>query len=152
MHVTRNNISSFLGFTSYYWKFIKFFSRKVVVLQAEKNLHEPKFCWSEQCDHELKQLIEEFANTLIWAFLDFSKVFYLETDVSRDRLGACLSQSYPCLTNVKHSYLHLVQFASHTMNNAEKNYSVTELRALAVCYALHKWHYLLCSHCVTLVH
>ncbi len=116
-------ISLFLGFTSYYRKFIDCFLCKVTALQKEKNSLESKFCWLDECDREFRELVEEFANTVILAFPDFSKDFYLETDACRDGLGACLSQSCQCPTNEKHSYLHPIQFASRTTNSAEKNYS-----------------------------
>ncbi len=82
----------------------------------------------------------EFAKSLYLAFLNFSKTFHLETDASKMGLGACLSQSYPVNDMLNRSYLHPVEFGLHTTNSAKKNYSTTELEAMAIIYALRRFY------------
>ncbi len=96
-----------------------------------------------ECEVALAQIKDEFANSVKLAFQDFSKEFYLETDASRKGLGACLSQKYECPDNPKRHYMHPIHIASRTMNDAEKNYSMTELEALGVCYILRKFEHVL---------
>ena len=56
--------------------------------------------------------------------------FVLETDASICELGAVLSQAG------EDGLSHLVAYASHSLTDAERNYSVTELKTLAVMWAM----------------
>ncbi len=55
----------------------------------------------------------------------------------------CLSQKHKCQNNENQHYQHLLHFGSRSTNNAERNYSATELEALAICYALWKFDHIL---------
>ncbi len=136
---THAHISSFLGFTGYYRCFVPDYLMKMVVLHKEKKSVE-KFNWTTECQTEFEMVRAEFAKNLYLVFPDFSKMFYLETDASKMGLGACLSQSYPVNEMSSRSYLHPIEFGSCTTNSAEKNYSVMELEAMAVIYALQKFY------------
>ena len=68
------------------------------------------------------------------ALLLFDVDFILETDASIHGLGAILSQLQ---TDGK---LHPVAYASQALNKAEKNYSITELKTLAVVWASSHFH------------
>ena len=69
---------------------------------------------------------------------DFSYRFIVETDASSVGVGAVLVQ---CIDGENHP----IQYASRTLNTAEKNYSACEREALAVIYALRKFRVYLLS-------
>jgi len=56
--------------------------------------------------------------------------FVLETDASLLGLRAILSQQQPDGTN------HPVAYASRSLNQAERNYEITELEILAIVWAV----------------
>ena len=60
----------------------------------------------------------------ILAYPDFTRDFILETDASKQGLGAILSQLQD------DSKLHPLTYASHSLSSSEKNYAITELEKL----------------------
>ena len=66
----------------------------------------------------------------ILVFPDFDKPFLLETDASKEGLGAVLSQ--------KHSdgHYHPVAFGSHSMTPSEKNYHSSKLEFLTLKWSI----------------
>ena len=71
------------------------------------------------------------------AYPDFSKDFTLETDASKLRLGAILSQ------HQEDQKLHPVAYASRSISNAEANYAIIDLETLAVVWAVTHFRYYL---------
>ncbi len=73
--------------------------------------------------------------TSILVFLDWKKEFHVHVDVSCIALGAVLTQ-------VGEGELdHPIAFASRKLFKAEKNYSMTEHKGLAMVYALQKFRH-----------
>jgi hypothetical protein len=69
---------------------------------------------------------------------DFSKVFYLQTDVSKYGVGAVLSQNEgPQLTTLRKH--HPVAYYLATFSPAEQNYSTHDLEFLGVIKAIDHW-------------
>ena len=62
----------------------------------------------------------------VMAFTDYTKLFLLETDASKDRLGAVLSQKQT------DGQYHLVAYGSRALMPHEKNYHSTKLEFLAL--------------------
>ena len=60
-------------------------------------------------------------NSLVLAFADYTKDFLLETDASKEGLGAVLSQKQ------EDSWFHLVAYGSWALTTHEKNYHSTKL-------------------------
>lgn len=77
------------------------------------------------------------------AYPDFDKDFVLKTDTSYVGLGAVLSQLQD------DGRLHPLSYASRTLSPVEKNYPVTELRTLAVVWAISHYRAYLCGQDVT---
>ena len=69
----------------------------------------------------------------------------LETDASIKGLGAVLSQRQD------DNRLHPIAYASRALNNAEKNYGITELETLAVVWSITHFHPYLYGHSVTIL-
>ena len=86
-------VRSFLGFCSYYWKFIKDFATiaKPLVKLTEKNV---KFGWIDKCEGSFNRLKGVMTEAPVLAYPDMTKKFILDTDASGVGVGAVLSQMY----------------------------------------------------------
>ena len=71
-------------------------------------------------------LKEKILTSPLLAFPDFTKPFLLETDASKDGLGAVLSQKQD------DGKFHPVAFSSHSLMPAERNYHSSKLEFLAL--------------------
>lgn len=72
-----------------------------------------------------------------WPSLHFFKPFTIETDTSINGLGGVL--------------LHPIAYASSSLAPAERNYSITELEALAVVWEITRLHHYLYGQSVTVL-
>ena len=81
---------------------------------------------------------EKLISAPILIYPDFTKKFYLYTDISDSGLGAILSQK----DNKERKWV--VAYASILLKSAEKNYSDIEKEALAIVWTVRQFqHYLL---------
>ena len=69
-------------------------------------------------------------NSPVLVFTDYTKDFLLETDASKERLGAVLSQKQ------EDGQFHLVAYGSQVLTMHEKNYHSTKLEFLALKWAV----------------
>ena len=69
-------------------------------------------------------------NSPVLAFADYTKGFLLETDASKEGLGAVLSQKQV------DGWFHLVAYGSQALTAHEKNYYSTKLEFLALKWAI----------------
>ena len=76
---------------------------------------------------ELKQACMQ---SPVLAFADYTKDFLLETDASKEGLGAVLSQKQ------EDGWFHLVAYGSWALTTHEKNYHSTKLEFLALKWAV----------------
>ena len=65
-------------------------------------------------------------------FANFEEPFLLETDASKEGLGAILSQKQP------NGHYHPVVFASRALHSGEKNYHLSKLEFLALKWVITK--------------
>lgn len=128
-----------LSHTGYYRKFIKAYAQ--ITAPMEKLLKkDATFCWDENCQRNLDVLKENMVTTLILVFLDWKKEFHVHVDASCIALGVVLTQAGGEMD-------HPIAFASIKLLKAEKNYSMTEHKGLAMAYVLQNFkHYLLGRH------
>ena len=73
-------------------------------------------------------------------YADFTKPFLLETDASKEGLGAVLAQ------RAEDNQVHPIAYASRTLLKHEQNYSISELEALGVVRAVKHFHHFLYGH------
>ena len=66
----------------------------------------------------------------VLAFADFKKPFMLETNTSKEGLGAVLSQKQ------SDGHYHPIAFASHALHGGEKNYHSSKLEFLAIKWVI----------------
>lgn len=122
---TEKQLKGFLGVTGYYRKFVRDYAKianpMVKYLKKGKKIN-PK-------DPEYIEAFETLKRNIIkhpiLKFPDFNKAFHLFTDASNYAIGAVLTQEG-----------QPVCYASRSLNDHEKNYSVTDKEFLAIVWAV----------------
>ena len=139
-----SGIRQFLGLASYYQRFIRNFAQIAEPLR-ELTHKNSTFQWTEPCEAAIVMLKKKLTSAPVLAFPSFDKPFTVETDASISGIGAALSQTQ------EDGKLHPVAYASRALTPAERNYSITELKTLAVMWALTRYHSYLYGQSVTVV-
>ena len=138
-------LRSFLGFASYYRRFVEGFAglaaplhNLVGKLQGSRKKPGPRVPgpfhqhWGESCEQAFQQLKRRLVSTPVLGFADFTKPFRLEIDASHKGLGAVLSQEVD-------GQCRPIAFASRGLRPAERNmsnYSSMKLEFLALKWAV----------------
>ena len=128
-------LQRFLGFASWYRRFIKNFA----VLAEPLNKLTRKgvdFQWDSDCEESFQLLRKALINHPVLAYPDFSKPLRLTTDASGTGLGAVLEQD-------QDGGSRIIACASRTLSAAERNYSVTERECLGIVWATEHFSYYL---------
>ena len=139
---TISEIRSFLGFASYYRRFVEGFARVAAPLhrcvaklsgrpKREQGRVSVEF-WDEECQQSFNTLKEKLTSTPVLAYADFSLPFILEVDASHGGLGAVLSQEQA-------GQVRPVAYASRGLRPTERNmsnYSSMKLELLALKWAM----------------
>ncbi|CAN6677828.1 unnamed protein product [Malus baccata var. baccata] len=119
------------SFDGFYRRFIKDFS-KISTPLCRLLQKDVSFEFNEECENAFKHLKEMLTSTPIIRPPDWSIPFELMCDASDYALGAVLRQR-------KDKQLHVIYYASRTLNDAQLNYSTTKKELLAVVFALDKF-------------
>ena len=141
---TVKELQSFIGFCSYYRRFIKGFSQVAGPLhdlvnkcsgvkKTGKVSHQVGAKWSPECEASFEQLKEKLTSAPILGFADFTKPSVVETDASQNGLGTVLCQQQVDKKRV-------IAYASRRLRQAEKNdrnYSSMKLELLALKWAVY---------------
>ncbi|CAN6583131.1 unnamed protein product [Malus baccata var. baccata] len=124
-------VRSFLGHAGFYRRFIIDFSK---INQPLCNLlaKDAPFNFDEACLEAFNKLKSLLTSAPIIAAPDWSLPFELMYDASDYAIGAVLGQR-------KDKLLHVIYYASRTLNDAQLNYATTEKELLAVVFALEKF-------------
>uniref|UniRef100_A0A7I4Z6K0 RNA-directed DNA polymerase n=1 Tax=Haemonchus contortus TaxID=6289 RepID=A0A7I4Z6K0_HAECO len=136
---TVKQLRSFLGMASFYRKFCLGFSKQESCLFS---LTSSKKKWSWEKEHQeafqkMKDMIcsaQVLKQPDVDAARSGTKPFCICTDASTYGLGAVLSQEG------EDKQIHPIFFASKSLSKAEKRYHVTDLEALAVVFAIRRFH------------
>ena len=121
---TVQEVQRFLGFASYYRRFIRDFAEiaKPLYQLTERNF---PFKWTAECQRCLEELKCRLTTTPVLAYPDYSRRFILDTDASDFAIGAVLAQH-------DDGHERVVAFASRTLSKTERRYCVTRRELLAV--------------------
>lgn len=158
---TVSELRSFLGFASYYRRFVEGFAKMAAPLhalvaelagtkskRAALRASEQNFpsLWSEQCQSSFEALKKKLTSAPVLAYADFSLPFILEVDASYSGLGAVLSQE-------QEGKVRPVAFASRGLRPTERNmsnYSSMKLEFVALKWAMTEKfrEYLLGHRCI----
>ena len=132
-----SEIRSFLGFASYYRRFVPNFSTIAAPLHRLSRKH-AVFSWSDQCAGAFNELRAQLMSPPILAYPDTQKQFILDTDASDVGMGAVLSQLNDSGQEV------VIAYASQTLSKSQRNQGSTRKELLAVVtFVTHFKHYLL---------
>ena len=129
-------LRSFLGFCSYYRRYIEHFA------EIAKPLHkltqkDTNFGWSDSCQQAFETLKYKLVSAPILAHPDFKQSFILDTDASGTSIGAVLSQ-------IQDGHERVISYASRRLTKSERRYCVTRKELLAVVFFTKYFkHYLL---------
>lgn len=138
---TLKDLRSFLGFASYYRRFVRRFAQTAKPLynliavcnNAQKNTKHVKSRvveenWNADCDKAFAEIKRVLTTSPTLGFADFPRPFILETDASLQGLGAVLMQD-------QEDGRRIIAYASRTLHGSERNdanYSSAKLELLAV--------------------
>ena len=132
------DVRAFLGLANYYRKFVTDFAKIAGPLHdvTKKGL---KFQWTPVCQTAFNTLKDALTQAPILAYPDFSLEFILATDASDHALGYVLGQiQIGC---------EVIIYGGRKLLPAEKNYNVTEWKALGVVSGIKYFkHYLYGTH------
>jgi RNase H-like domain found in reverse transcriptase len=138
-------VRKFLGFTGYYWYFIKDYSKIAWPLLQLTHLTTP-WQWKEEEQAAFETLQQAMIDKPVLRQPNFTRPFFLLTDASAYGVGAILSQEGGSLnsnTNKK-TKLHPVAYYLATFIETECNYDIYEQELLAIIKAIsHWWPYLI---------
>ncbi len=128
----RKSVQSFLGLAGFYRDYIPDFARvaKPLIELTKKNVD---FNITDAARLSIDKLKEALTSAPVLTPPDFTRPFIVQTDASNVGLGAVLAQ------RDKTDKEQVVQYASRTLNSAERGYSTTEKEALALVWALDKF-------------
>ncbi|KAJ9541698.1 hypothetical protein OSB04_028204 [Centaurea solstitialis] len=124
-------VRSFLGHAGFYRRFIKDFS-KITKPLCSLLLKDAKFDFTHKCEFSFDRLKSELTSAPILTAPDWSLPFTLMCDASDTAVGAVLGQK-------KNNRMHVIYYASKTLDDAQVNYATTEKELLAVVFACEKF-------------
>lgn len=134
---TKKELRSFLGTASFYRKFIPNFADIVAPINILlKKYSTNRLQWTSEQIERMELLKQQLINHPILRLPDYSKKFYLRTDASDSGLGAVLLQDHD-------DVLMPVAFASRTLLDREKRYSVIERECLEIVWSISKFKFYL---------
>ncbi|MBW0544595.1 hypothetical protein O181_084310 [Austropuccinia psidii MF-1] len=120
-------LQSFLGFSNFYCRFIKNYSKKISSLTGFLK-KDSRFPLNEEALRQFHQLKEAFTTAPILSHFNPSLPTIVETDASDYALGAVLSQ-------VSDSGKHPIAFDSCKLLPAELNYEIHDKELLGIVWA-----------------
>jgi hypothetical protein len=125
------SLRSSLGHAGFYRRFIKNFSKitKPLTHLLQKDV---AFDFGEKCLAAFWTLKSALVSAPIIQPLDWTQPFEIMCDASDYAVGAILGQR-------KKGRVHVVYYASKTLNEAQLNYATTEKELLAVVFAFEKF-------------
>ncbi|MBW0568077.1 hypothetical protein O181_107792, partial [Austropuccinia psidii MF-1] len=124
-------LQSFLGFSNFYCRFIKNYSKKISS-PTSFLMKDSRFTLNEEALRQFHQLKEAFTIAPILSDFDPSLPTIVETDASDYALGAVLS-------HISDSGKHPIAFDSHKILPAELNYEIHDKELLGIVWALKRW-------------
>ncbi|KFD63475.1 hypothetical protein M514_08570 [Trichuris suis] len=128
-----SQLRSFLGMVNHYGQFI----RNLCDVRAPLDRllrKDARFEWTPRCQQAFDQVISIITSDLLLAHYDPRQEIIVAADASSNGLGAVISHRYADGSE------KAISHASRTLTSAEKHYSQIEKEALALIFALQKFH------------
>ena len=124
-------VRQFLGHAGFYRRFIKDFS-KIAKPLCELLVKDTKFVWDERCQKSFEELKLHLTTVPIVRAPNWKLPFEVMCDANDFAIGAVIGQR-------EGGKPYVVYYASKTLNEAQRNYTTTEMDLLVVVYALDKF-------------
>ena len=121
-------VCSFLGFASYYWRFIPEFAAIATPLTQLTQKHS-RFKWDSKCQEAFEPLIDKLATAPVLGYPRPEGRLILDTDASAVAISGCLSQEQDGEERV-------LAYYSQTLSAAQRRYCTTKRELLAVVRAV----------------
>ncbi|KAK7602595.1 hypothetical protein V9T40_008184 [Parthenolecanium corni] len=139
-----NGIQQFLGFVTYYRKFVTNFPAltKPIFSLLKKDA---KFIWDQNCQESFQKIINALTPDLLLIYPDFEKTYFWKTDASDYAIVSVLQQE------TEKGILKPIAYASRTLNKAELNYSTIEKELLAIVWSVKHFRPYLCGRKLTIL-
>ena len=135
---TAKQLQSALGLFGFYARFVSGYSTLVDPLRSA--LKAERFQWTTELESCFREVISKIINSAALTMYDPDLPTIVTSDASDVGLGAVLSQIHPEGERV-------ISFASVTLSDTQRKYSVTEREALAAKWSVEHWHkYLFGTH------
>lgn len=147
---TLKELQSFLGFTGYYRRFVKDYSKIVKPLTSLTSGYPPRRKgnksgpadgsylnpkepfgerWNENCQSAFESIIEKLTSSPVLGYADTKLPYTLHTDASTTGLGAALYQE-------QHGVNRVIAYASRGLSRSESRYPAHKLEFLALKWAI----------------
>ncbi|BHF81136.1 hypothetical protein SprV_0702426600 [Sparganum proliferum] len=139
-----SQLRSFLGLISYYSAFLPSLHDARVPLNRLLQKDAP-WCWSPDCEKAFAQLKSMLSSDLLLTHYDPTLPIVVSEDASNHGVGDVISRTFPDGSE------KAIMNASRTLTPAEKNYGQIEKEALALVFAVKKFHKLLYGRHFTLL-
>ena len=132
MPETYTEIRAFCGLSGHYRCFIRNFARIARTLYdlLGDEVKMGPVTLTPEAEEAVRILKEKITSAPVLVFPDFNKPFLLETDASKEGLGAVLSQKQD------DGRYHPVVFGSRTLTQSEQNYHSSKLEFLALKWSV----------------
>ena len=128
--VDKKDVASFLGMVGFYRQYIPQYSVIAAPLHNLKTFSD--FTWSTDHQISFERLKFALTHAPVLRQPDFSRHFELHSDAACTQgIGVVLAQRFDSVPLP-------IAYASRSLNKAEKNYTVQELEALAIIWAIKK--------------
>ncbi|KAL5250031.1 hypothetical protein ACHWQZ_G015941 [Mnemiopsis leidyi] len=126
-----DQLISFLGAVNYYRRYLPNLS---TVIEPLENLRTKTWKWGKREKDAYQKLKDMLCSDRVLMLYDPGKPLKLDTDASSVGLGAVLSQQD------KDGRERPIEFISRRLSKAERNYSQIDREALAIIWAIKKFH------------
>ena len=147
---TLKELQSFLGFTGYYRRFVKDYSKIVKPLTSLTAGYPPKWkgfktslddCkylnpkehfgdrWTDACQQAFKGIIETLTSSPVLGYADPKLPYFLHTDASTTGVGTTLYQE-------QNGHTCVIAYASRGLSRSESRYPAHKLEFLALKWAI----------------
>lgn len=130
---TVRQVRRFLGITGWYRRLIANYSTVTPPITDLLKGTKKKFEWSTAAQNAFEKLKSILLTAPVLRSPDFNKHFYVQCDASSTGVGSVLFQKSD------NGDEHPIAYMSHKLNEAQRNYSVTELECLAAVLSIKKF-------------
>ena len=134
-----HQVRSFLGTCSYYRRFINQFAEIAKPLH-NLTLKNASFIWTDECSLSFRRLKQAIMTAPVLGYPCDTGLYILDTDASKNAVGAVLSQ-------IQNGDEKVLAYYSQALSKEERNYCVTRKELLAIIKGIkHFHHYLYGQH------